>query len=874
MKLMKTDSLRKRYLDFFKSKDHRAFPSDSLVPTNDASLLFTGAGMNQFKPYFLGLKKDLKRATSCQKCLRTADLDRVGKTATHHTFFEMLGNFSFGDYFKEEAIVWAWEFVTKELRLPKGKLWVSTYQEDTEAFKLWKTKIGLSESRIIRMGAHDNFWPANAKEEGPNGPCGPCSEIYVGEVPGKGVEIWNLVFTQYDRRSDGTLKDLPQKNIDTGMGLERTASVLQGVASNFDIDLFQEMRAELRKLLIGSSRESPHENAVMDHARAVVFSIADGVSPSNEGRGYVIRKLVRLGSEHLEKAGAANSGLFHQMVPVVVRVMSSAYPELAALEKNISMIVLNEENAYREALLNIPRMEKEVSELNRRGKGPEETSRRAAEIAFKYYDTHGIPFDTCTLTVEKAELVLDRKIYKEAFEAYLAEQKKRSREASKISGEIFVKNDAYTLLEGLPDSEFLGYEKLEATGKLLRVIRNGAIQTYLKAGEEGLLIFDKTPFYAEAGGQVGDAGEVSGNNSKATVTDATWMEKCIAHKVRVENGELRGGESYALKVDGERRSDIMKNHTATHLLHSALRKVLGEHVKQSGSLVASDRLRFDFTHFGPVDAEKIAEVEALVNREIKKNVALNKKVVGKEEAVREGAIAFFGEKYGEEVRVVTIGDFSKELCGGTHLHSTGEIGTFKIVSEGSIQAGVRRIEAVTGRAAEQFLKQNEQGLETVAYEFKIQNTENILEEIKKIRIRVENLKNKALDLASNKWIESDKFKEIHGVRFWNSMLIGADKNLIQKGLSVLDSQHRPYAGIMYSNFLNQSNYYVVGSGDLVQKGLDCNSIIKNINQVAGGKGGGKANFASGGLKELPTPEKINNIISTGTSNIITFIEKK
>src|SRR3989338_2798098 len=322
---MTTDELRKLYLKFFKKRDHRVFASDSLVPVGDASLLFTGAGMNQFKPYFLGLKKDLKRAASCQKCLRTADLDRVGKTAYHHTFFEMLGNFSFGDYFKEEAIAWAWEFVTKELKVPKGKLWVSTYQEDEEAFKLWKTKIGLPESRIMQMGAHDNFWPANAKEEGPNGPCGPCSEIYVGEVPRKGVEIWNLVFTQYDRQSDGTLKDLPQKNIDTGMGLERTASVLQGVASNFDIDLFQAIRAELRKILIGSSKESAHENAVMDHARAVVFSIADGVSPSNEGRGYVIRKLIRLGSEHLAKAGAANSGLFHRMGPAVVPGVSSAY---------------------------------------------------------------------------------------------------------------------------------------------------------------------------------------------------------------------------------------------------------------------------------------------------------------------------------------------------------------------------------------------------------------------------------------------------------------------------------------------------------------------------------------------------------------------
>ena len=840
------------------------FPSDSLVPADDASVLFTGAGMNQFKPYFLGLKKDLKRATSCQKCLRTADLDRVGKTAYHHTFFEMLGNFSFGDYFKEEAIAWAWEFVTKEIRLPKSKLWVSTYQEDEEAFKIWKTKIGLPESRILRMGAHDNFWPANAKEEGPNGPCGPCSEIYVGEVPGKGVEIWNLVFTQHDRQSDGTLKDLPQKNIDTGMGLERTASVLQGVASNFDIDLFQEIRVELRKLLIGSSRESAHENAVMDHARAVVFSIADGVSPSNEGRGYVIRKLIRLGSEHLEKAGAANSGLFHQMVPAVVRVMSSAYPELAALEKNISMIVLNEENAYREALLNIPRMKKEILELSLRGKNPEETSRLAAEIVFKYYDTHGIPFDTCTLTVEKAGLVLDGKIYKEEFEAYLAEQKKRSRQASKISGEIFAKNDAYALLEGLPDSKFLGYEKLEAAGQLLRVIKNGAIETGLTKGEEGLLIFDKTSFYAEAGGQVGDAGEISGNGSKATVTDAVWMEKCIAHKVRVESGELRSGESYTLKVDGERRSDIMKNHTATHLLHSALRKVLGDHVKQSGSLVAPDRLRFDFTHFGPVDAEKIAEVEGLVNREIQKNAALTKKVVGKEEAVREGAIAFFGEKYGDEVRVVTIGDFSKELCGGTHLTSTGEIQAFKIISEGSIQAGVRRIEAVTGRGAREFLEKNKWELAEIQKLFKIENREDLPAELKKIGSKIAALKSKLANSIDAKMrIRTEevisKSEMIKGIKIVYLETPNADIDTIRRDWEYLKSKNENAVTLFQSDFEDKFNYIVAASGEAARNKFQSDRIIKLINEAVQGSGGGRPDFAVGGGKILENKIKVKEV---------------
>src|SRR3989338_1824334 len=410
---MTTDELRKLYLKFFKKRDHRVFASDSLVPVGDASLLFTGAGMNQFKPYFLGLKKDLKRAASCQKCLRTADLDRVGKTAYHHTFFEMLGNFSFGDYFKEEAIAWAWEFVTQELKIPKGKLWVSTYQEDEEAFKLWKKKIGLPESRIMRMGAHDNFWPANAKEEGPNGPCGPCSEIYVGEVPGKGIEIWNLVFTQYDRQSDGTLKDLPQKNIDTGMGLERTACVLQGVESNFDIDLFKEIRSELKKLLKNGSRETAHENAVMDHARAVVFTIADGVLPSNEGRGYVVRKLIRLGIDHLERAGAAKQGSFHKLVPAVIQVMKPAYPELASREKSVLSIVENEERSFLEVIkTRVPLLKEELPK-----------TADPAEVAFKYYDTFGLPFELISATAAAAGTPIDVR----AVNALLEQQKKSSK---------------------------------------------------------------------------------------------------------------------------------------------------------------------------------------------------------------------------------------------------------------------------------------------------------------------------------------------------------------------------------------------------------------------------------------------------------------
>jgi alanyl-tRNA synthetase len=396
---MTTDSLRQLYLDFFRARDHRVFGSDSLIPADDPSLLFTGAGMNQFKPYFLGLKKDVKRAASCQKCLRTADLDRVGKTAYHHTFFEMLGNFSFGDYFKEEAIAWGWEFVTKEIGLPKDRLWVSVFEEDDEAFEIWKRKIGVPEARIRRMDAMDNFWPANAKADGPNGPCGPCSEIYVGETPGKGVEIWNLVFTQYDRQSDGTLKDLPQRNIDTGMGLERTAAVLQGAESNFDIDLFRKIRGELKRLLGKGERASDerqaisHENAVMDHLRAAVFTISDGAPPSNEGRGYVVRRLIRLGSDHFEKAGSAAPGSFHKLVPAVIDAMKTAYPELVSREKNIMAIIENEELSYLTVLeTQMPRLEKEIQSLSKNRSSTSLVADTAA-LAFRYYDTYGVPLD-------------------------------------------------------------------------------------------------------------------------------------------------------------------------------------------------------------------------------------------------------------------------------------------------------------------------------------------------------------------------------------------------------------------------------------------------------------------------------------------------
>jgi alanyl-tRNA synthetase len=856
---MTTDKLRTLYLDFFKSKQHRIFPSDSLVPADDPSLVLTGAGVYQFKPYFLGLKKDLKRAASCQKCLRTADLDRVGKTAYHHTFFEMLGNFSFGDYFKEEAIAWGWEFVTQALGLPKSRLWVSVYEEDEEAFNIWKTKIGVPEERIVRMDAVDNFWPSNAKVDGPNGPCGPCSEIYVGEVPGKGVEIWNLVFTQFDRQSDGTLLNLPQKNIDTGMGLERTAAVLQGVESNFDSDNFTRIRLELRGLLKkGGAFQVAHENAVMDHVRAVVFSIGDGALPSNEGRGYVIRKLIRLASDHFQKAGAAKEGTLSKLVGPVIDVMKPAYPELVSRQNNISSMIENEQRGYLEVLgAQIPRLEKELSGLSSR-LASSTLKEETAALAFKYYDTYGLPLDNIVDCLNRARLAFDQSL----FDRYLEEQKNRSRQTSKIAGEIFSKTDVYELVEGLPPTEFLGYQTTEASARLLRVIEK----------ETPALIFDKTPFYAESGGQVGDTGWIEADDFQATVLDAQWMEKCVAHKVQIERGRPQAGKAYSLKVDDIRRADIMKNHTATHLLHSALRRVLGDHVKQSGSLVAPDRLRFDFTHFKAVEPELLEKVEDLVNAEIKKNVSLDKKVLSKDQALEEGAIAFFGEKYGDQVRVVSIGDFSKELCGGTHLHSTGQIGFFKIISESSIQAGVRRIEAVTGQRALEVLAQKDREIDALALSFKI-HRDFLLRDLKVLKERVCLLKNKLLtSLAGRvKRKVEDDFQKAHrvgGVKLLIEKIDGADTELLTQGVAHLKTLGAGYSAFFISSFEDKISFVIAGSADLVGKGFHSGKIVKGVAQMVEGSGGGRPDFAVGGGKMV---RKEAEAIAFGKKEIEDFL---
>ncbi len=869
---MKTDALRQTYLDFFKSKGHKMFPSDSLVPADDPSLLFTGAGMNQFKPYFLGLKKDVKRATSCQKCLRTADLDRVGKTAYHHSFFEMLGNFSFGDYFKEGAIEWGWEFVTRALGLKPDRLWVSVYAEDDEAFAIWKNKIGLPESRIVRMGAEDNFWPANAPEDGPNGPCGPCSEIYVGQTPGKGVEIWNLVFTQFDRQPDGSLPPLPQKNIDTGMGLERTAAVLQGVESNFDTDNFRILRKQLHEFIQNPGNQVARENAVLDHARAVTFAIADGAYPSNEGRGYVVRKIIRLANQHLMSlCHSGRNASLHRLVPAIAHVYGAMYPELTAREKTISTIIEKEEQAFMEIYkTQVPNLRHKLENVK---KTFVPMTTWVKTVVFPYYDTYGLPLETIIEICNEVGMEFDIDLFNQS----LDEQRKRSRESSKITGEIFSKSAVYTLVDGLAPTQFLGYDSIEENNaNLLRIIKGESIVSELREGERGVLLFDRSPFYAEAGGQVGDTGHVTMSGFEAEVLDTQYLDRCIGHQVLVKKGFAMTATRFRLVVDAERRADIMKNHTATHLLHSALRKVLGEHVKQSGSLVAKDYLRFDFTHFSAVEPAALARVEEMVNAEIRKNTTLQKKVIGKEQALKEGAIAFFGEKYGDEVRVVSIGDFSTELCGGTHLESTGQIGLFKIVSEGSIQAGVRRIEAVTGHWAENFVQEAVNELQLITKELSLSN--NLIGNIQQKQKHIKSLKSKLFNIIDKKMKEETKKRlkdaaEVNGVKQFY-MPITADKNLISNDIQFLKTQNTSFFGLFVSSYADKFDYTIAASGDLVLSGWDSNIFLKQINNYVGGNGGGKADVASGGSKNIQKKDELYNYFITGTSNFVYSIKSK
>ncbi len=852
---MKTDEIRKAYLRYFEKNAHRMVASDSLVPQNDPTLLFTGAGMNQFKENFLGIKKDLKRATSSQKCLRTGDLEEVGRTAFHHSFFEMLGNFSFGDYFKREAIHWAWQFLTEEVKIPKARLRVSVHQSDDEAFAIWKDEIGIRADWIYKLGDKDNFWPSNAPKDGPNGPCGPCSEIYFDQDPSQGdggtvqdrrfAEIWNLVFTQFDRQDGGKLVPLAQKNIDTGMGLERLACVLQGKPTNYEIDIFQPINAAIERALGLPERgvqgqERSHLYAVSDHVRAVVFSMADGVIPSNEGRGYVIRKLIRraLWRAHhiLASAGKAElkEAFLFKIVPVVVSVMAPAYPELKDAEKSITATLKGEEDRFLDALeTGLRILESRIAELEKK-----KSKVIPGQIVFELYDTYGFPDELTRMIAESRGLEIDDA----GFDAQMEEQRRRAKQATQISGSIFAATELEKKLGALTPTRFLGYTALESEAGVLLAELDGG---------KGVILLDQTPFYGESGGQAGDRGTLENASFKAAVIETQKKDAFILHFVEVQKGSLKPGDKVTAHVDAERRSDTMRNHTATHLLHAALRSVLGPQARQLGSLVAADRLRFDFSHSQALSAEELKRIEDLVNAEILSDKAVSKEEKPVEEAKKDGALAFFGEKYGATVRVVTVPGFSKEFCGGTHCDRTGQIGAFVITSDSSIASGTRRIEALTGSGALNYLRELRAQIGELSSALKT-TPEKLSEKVAKLQDTIKKMEKEkkqssvvAADPKAilNQAIAAGVFKVAR-----HKLPEGAGVDEL-RGLS--DSLRSMSSKTIY--FLGTENeekvHFVIGlSPDLVQGPLDAREAMKTLAPLVGGSGGGRKELVQGGAR--------------------------
>ena len=841
---MTSNELRKAFLDFFGSKGHQVFPSDVLVPKTDLTLLFTGAGMNQFKEYFLGKQGGVRRAASCQKCLRTGDLDEVGRTPSHHTFFEMLGNFSFGDYFKEEAIGWGWEFCTGVLGIDPKDLCATIYQDDDEAFQIWHRKIGLPEKKIIRFGAKDNFWPSNAQTDGPNGPCGPCSEIFfdqgrrfgcgkqtcgVGCSCGRHFEVWNLVFTQFDRRPDGTLAPLPSKNIDTGMGLERIARALQHVPTNFQIDLFRgivQFIAKSAKVAYGKEAEKDAWiHRIADHGRAVSFAILEGIAPSNKERGYVIRTLIRR-ADLSAKALGIKTPFLYRVIPHVVEAMKEPYPELFKSQEAIVQVVHQEEEGFERTLEQGLAEEEMMLEKLKASK----KTFLSGEETFRLYDTVGLPLDLIKHYAEGKGVGVDEENFRKKLEA----QRERSKQTSQMAGDIFGEDVAKKQILGDLETAFLGYEGCRGRGKIIAILKEGKSVKEIRETEVVEVVLDKSPFYGEQGGQIGDRGTLTAPAAVFQVEDTQHLGKVLLHRGRLLKGTLRVGDEVEASVDETRRRDIMKNHTATHLLHSALRELLGGHVQQAGSWVGQEGLRFDFVHSKPLTPDQIQAIEKRVNEYILRNDPVEPRSMSKKESEKEGAIAFFGEKYGEKVRVLNISGYSKELCGGTHVRTTGEIGSFKILKESSIGSGVRRIEAVTGWGV--LHKEREQKEKASAEQQKLRDRIKALEQENE-KLRKGEIGDLTDKIAREERIEVGKVHFIYhnfGEDYRRdevlSLLDGLRGKLSDNWLAVLSGNEkgRPF--------------YVVGSSGTIR----ATEISPILNQTLGAKGSGHDRIAQGG----------------------------
>lgn len=849
------NQIRKEFIEFFKKKKHKHFESASLIP-DDPSLLLTVAGMVPFKPYFLGQKEaPYPRITTYQKSIRTNDLENVGRTARHHTFFEMLGNFSFGDYFKEEAIVWSWEFVTEVLGLDKDKLWVSVFTTDDEAEQIWIEKCNFPKERIVRLGEDENWWAA-----GPTGSCGPCSEIHVDLGPAYGgdensklgdegtdnrfIEIWNLVFTEWNRMEDGSLQPLPKKNIDTGAGLERVTAMVQGKPNNFETDLLFPLVEEAGRLTgakYGEDKEKDFSlKVITDHSRAVTFLINDGVVPSNEGRGYVLRRILRRAVRHGRLLGQSELFLY-KMVDKVVEIMNEAYPDLNDNLEHIKKVVKIEEEKFSRTLdQGIQLVNQEIEKVKSEG-----GKKLSGEITFKLYDTYGFPYELTEEICEEKGVEVSR----EEFEAKMEEQKEKARSAREVVMEKGQDSFIEEFYDKYGTTKFVGYETLKETAKLLSI----------REGKDGktLMIFDATPFYGESGGQAADTGVISGNGFEGKVVDVQKQKGIFTHTVEVIKGEAKEGAEYLLEVDEMNRVATAKNHTATHLLHKALREVLGAHVQQAGSLVNGQRLRFDFNHYEAMTAEEIEKVENLVNEKIVESLCVTVRDMSMDEAKKEGAMALFGDKYGDIVRVVKVDDFSIELCGGTHIDNIAKIGLFKIESESGVAAGVRRIEAVTGLGAYELVKRMERTLKEIAKTVKadeanvVERVEKMTETLRENSKEIESLKAKITNYEAGSL--NDAAEEINGVK----VVIKTFKDKTAEELRQMVDSLKDKLGscvVVLASGEDKAIFAVGVTKDLIGK-AKAGNLVKEAAQIAGGNGGGRPDFAQAGGKDASKIEE-------------------
>lgn len=849
-----TAEIRQAFLDFFHSKGHQVVASSSLVPHNDPTLLFTNAGMNQFKDVFLGLdKRNYSRATTAQRCVRAGgkhnDLENVGYTARHHTFFEMLGNFSFGDYFKQDAIKYAWELLTGEnwFALPKEKLWVTVYETDDEAFDIWANEVGVPRERIIRIGdnkgapfASDNFW-----QMGDTGPCGPCTEIFFdhgdhiwGGPPGspeedgdRYIEIWNIVFMQFNRQADGTMEPLPKPSVDTGMGLERIAAVLQHVNSNYDIDLFRDLIASVAKVTGATDLTNKSLRVIADHIRSCAFLIADGVIPSNENRGYVLRRIIRRAIRHGNMLGAKDT-FFWKLVAPLIAVMGSAGEELKQQQAQVEQVLKTEEEQFARTLeRGLALLDEELSKL----KG----DTLDGETAFRLYDTYGFPVDLTADVCRERNIKVDEA----GFEAAMEEQRRRARESSGFGADY----NAMIRVDGA--SEFKGYDHLELNGKVTALFIDGKAVDSVSAGQEAVVILDQTPFYAESGGQVGDKGELKGAGFSFAVSDTQKYGQAIGHIGKVASGSLKVGDAVQADVDEARRQRIRLNHSATHLMHAALRQVLGTHVAQKGSLVNDKALRFDFSHFEAMKPEEIRAVEDLVNAQIRRNLAIETNIMDIDAARASGAMALFGEKYDDRVRVLRMGDFSTELCGGTHAARTGDIGLFRITSESGTAAGVRRIEAATGEGAMAMLHAQSDQLSDIAQLLK-GDSHNLGEKVRAALERTRQLEKELQQLKEQAAAQesanlSSKAEEINGVKLLVSELAGVEPKMLRTMVDDLKNQLGSTV-VVLATVADGKVSLIAGVSKDVTDRVKAGELVGMVAQQVGGKGGGRPDMAQAG----------------------------